>query len=142
MSLNSKRTIFHSRSAVILLVLATLPGTGCLFRTRRVDQTLNTYNLKTATKQELDSYINNQAAKIQTMQATVDIDTAVGGAKKGKITEYKQIRGYVLARKPAMLRMKACCPIVRTAHLTWSATASSSRFGFRPRTASLSDAMT
>jgi outer membrane lipoprotein-sorting protein len=114
MSLNSRRAIFHSRSAAILLVLATLPGTGCLFRTRRVDQTLNTYNLKTATKQELVAYINKQAAQIQTMQATVDIDTAVGGARKGKITEYKEIRGYVLARKPAMLRMEGLLPIVRT----------------------------
>jgi outer membrane lipoprotein-sorting protein len=47
------------------------------------------------------------------MQATVDIDTAVGGAKKGKVTEYKEIRGYVLARKPAMLRMIGLLPILR-----------------------------
>jgi len=69
--------------------------------------------LKSATKPELISYINSEAAKIQTMQATVDIDTAVGGEKKGKITEYKEIRGYVLARKPAMLRMIGLLPIVR-----------------------------
>jgi outer membrane lipoprotein-sorting protein len=96
------------------MVLATLPSTGCLFRTRKVDQTLNTYHLKTATKQELVAYVNKQAAQVQTMQATVDIDTAVGGARKGKITEYKEIRGYVLARKPAMLRMEGLLPIVRT----------------------------
>jgi outer membrane lipoprotein-sorting protein len=47
------------------------------------------------------------------MQATVDIDTAVGGARKGKVTEYQQIRGYVLARKPAMLRMIGLLPILR-----------------------------
>src|SRR5207248_7873505 len=47
------------------------------------------------------------------MPATVDIDTAVGGAKKGKITEYEQIRGYVLARKPALLRMIGLLPIIR-----------------------------
>jgi hypothetical protein len=37
----------------------------------------------------------------------------VGGAKKGKVTEYKEIRGYVLARKPAMLRMIGLLPIIR-----------------------------
>jgi hypothetical protein len=47
------------------------------------------------------------------MQATVDIDTSVGGVKKGKVTDYQQIRGYVLARKPAMLRMVGLMPIVR-----------------------------
>jgi hypothetical protein len=43
----------------------------------------------------------------------VDIDSTVGGEKKGKITENPQIRGYVLARKPAMLRMIGLAPVVR-----------------------------
>jgi outer membrane lipoprotein-sorting protein len=70
--------------------------------------------LKETTQAVLIDYINGQAAKIKTMQATVDIDTSVGGEKKGTITDYKQIRGYVLARKPAMLRMIGLLPIVRT----------------------------
>ena len=86
---------------------------GCLFHTRRVEQNISPVALKNATKAELVSYINSQAAKVQTMQATVDIDTSVGGAKKGKVTEYKEIRGYVLARKPAMLRMIGLLPIIR-----------------------------
>ena len=48
------------------------------------------------------------------MQATVDIDTSVGGTQKGTITDYKEISGYVLVRKPAMLRMIGLLPIVRT----------------------------
>ena len=48
------------------------------------------------------------------MQATVDIDTEVGGSQRGKVTDYKEIRGYILARKPAMLRMIGLYPIVRT----------------------------
>jgi outer membrane lipoprotein-sorting protein len=78
-----------------------------------VEQTISPVPLKSATKEQLIAYINSQAAKIQTMQATVDIDTSVGGAKKGKVTEYKEIRGYVLARKPAMLRMIGLLPILR-----------------------------
>ena len=50
---------------------------------------------------------------MQSMQATVDIDTTVGGQKRGKVTDYQQIRGYVLARKPSMLRMIGLMPIVR-----------------------------
>lgn len=101
------------RSLAVLVVFATFPLSGCLFRTRRVEQSVSPIALKSATKPELISYINSEAAKIQTMNATVDIDTAVGGAKNGKITEYKEIRGYVLARKPAMLRMIGLLPIVR-----------------------------
>lgn len=101
------------RFSVFLVFLAALPLSGCLFRTRKVEQNISPLALKSANKSELISYINSEAAKIQSMQATVDIDTAVGGAKKGKITEYKEIRGYVLARKPAMLRMIGLLPVVR-----------------------------
>jgi len=96
-----------------LVVLAVLPLTGCLFRSRKVEQPVNPIQLKTATQQELIDYIDKQAAAIQSMQATVDIDTTVGGVKKGSVTDYQEIRGYVLARKPAMLRMIGLMPIVR-----------------------------
>ncbi|HXM23817.1 MAG TPA: hypothetical protein VN948_21340 [Terriglobales bacterium] len=102
---------FRYRAAFVLL--AVLPLTGCLFRSRKVEPPINTVQLKTATQQELIDYINTQAAGIQSMQATVDIDTTVGGVKKGKVTDYQEIRGYVLARKPAMLRMIGLMPIVR-----------------------------
>jgi outer membrane lipoprotein-sorting protein len=103
--------IFRKLSLVISLAI--FPLTGCLFHTRKVDRPFQMSSLKNATKAELIAYINSQAAKIQTMQATVDIATAVGGEKKGKVTEYQEIRGYVLARKPAMLRMIGLFPIVR-----------------------------
>src|SRR4051812_23618096 len=105
-------SLFH-RYCLILLLSSTLLTSGCLFHTRRVEQTISPVALKSATKPELIAYINSQAAKIQTMQATVDIATSVGGEKKGKVTEYQEIRGYVLARKPAMLRMIGLFPIVR-----------------------------
>jgi outer membrane lipoprotein-sorting protein len=101
-----------SRYLAVLVILATLPLGGCLFHTHKVEQ-INLAILKKATKQDLVGYINTEAGKIQSMQATVDIDTAVGGAKKGKVTEYEQIRGFVLARKPEMLRMIGLFPIVR-----------------------------
>src|SRR5437016_5110299 len=105
--------VSFSRSWVVVLLLAVFPLSGCLFHTRKVVRQVNYAALKTSTKPELIAYINSQAAKIQSMQATVDIDTAVGGVKKGKVTEYQQIRGYVLARKPAMLRMIGLLPILR-----------------------------
>src|SRR3989441_10683350 len=105
--------VSFSRSWVVVLLLAVFPLSGCLFHTRKVVQQVNYAALKTSTKPESIAYINSQAAKIQSMQATVDIDTAVGGALKGKVTDYQQIRGYVLARKPAMLRMIGLMPVVR-----------------------------
>lgn len=101
------------RLQLALVVLAVVPWSGCLFRTRKVERQVSTAPLKSASQQELVDFINAQAARIQSMQATVDIDTSVGDTKKGRITDYKQIRGYVLARKPAMLRMIGLYPVVR-----------------------------
>jgi hypothetical protein len=95
-------------------VLAILPTTGCLFRTRPVEETYSKAPLKESSQASLIDSINQQAEKIQSLQATVDIDTSVGGIKKGHVTDYKEIRGYVLARKPAMLHMIGLLPIVRT----------------------------
>ncbi len=99
--------------ATLFLLLAVVPLSGCLFRSRKVERQLSNAPLKAATQQELVDAINLQAARIRTMQATVDIDTSVGGENRGKVTDYKEIRGYVLARKPAMLRMIGLLPIVR-----------------------------
>jgi outer membrane lipoprotein-sorting protein len=98
---------------LLLLSAATFPLSGCLFRTRPLDRQFSDRPLKTASQQELIEYVNTQAVKIQSMQATVDIDASSVDAKNGRATDYKEIRGYVLARKPAMLRMKGLLPLVR-----------------------------
>ena len=100
-------------ASILLVAFAAFPLSGCLFRTRTRDRVLSNAPLKSATQQELIEYVNAQAARLQSMQATVDINSSVGDEKNGKITDYKEIRGYVLARKPAMLRMKGLLPVVR-----------------------------
>ena len=95
---------FRYRLLFVLVVMA--PLSGCLFHSRKVERKMSTAPLRTATQADLINYINEQAKKVQSMQATVDIDTSVGGEQKGTVTDYKQIRGYVLARKPLMLRAR------------------------------------
>jgi hypothetical protein len=101
------------RYRALLALVLVLPLSGCLFRSHKVERQMSTAPLKSATQQELIDFIDSQAARIRTMQATVDIGASVGGEKKGRITDYQEIRGYVLARKPAMLRMIGLMPIVR-----------------------------
>jgi hypothetical protein len=98
----------------IPLFLAVLSTTGCVFRTRPVEEQYSKTPLKDASQQDLIDSINQQSQTIRSLKATVDIDTSVGGAKKGHVTDYKEIRGYVLARKPEMLHMIGLLPIVRT----------------------------
>jgi Domain of unknown function (DUF4292) len=100
----------------LTVLLAVFPAAGCgiFSRTRPVEEQYSKAPLLTATQQELIDSISQQAEKIRSLQAKVDIDTSAGGVKKGEVTDYKEIRGYVLARKPAMLHMQGLLPIVRT----------------------------
>ena len=102
-------------SARIFLIWAALllPLTGCLLRTHKVERRLWEGPLKTASLEELVAKINDEAARIHTLNATVDIATSVGGEKKGKVTEYQEIRGYILLRKPRELRMIGLFPVLR-----------------------------
>lgn len=95
-----------------LLAMA-VPLSGCLFRSRKAPVLMSTAQLQTATFEQLVAKINEQAAKMQTINATVDLAGSTGGSKKGKITDYQEIKGYILLRKPDTLRMIGLFPIVR-----------------------------
>jgi hypothetical protein len=99
--------------AAVALAALLAGQTGCLFRTRTVEMRTSTAKLQTATKQELVDRINQEASQIKTLNATVEIGTSVGGEKKGKVTDYQEITGYILLRKPDLLRMIGLFPIVR-----------------------------
>ena len=103
----------RSRLRLALLSLLLLPATGCLFHSRKVPRIVPQANLLNATPQQLIARIDEESRQIQTLNATVDIIASVGGSSKGKITEYQEIRGYILARQPEMLRMVGLFPIVR-----------------------------
>src|SRR6201993_4572406 len=96
------------------LFLGVLSTTGCMFRTRPVEDQYSKAPLKESTQQGLIDSINQQAESIHSLKATVDIDSSVGGRKKGQVTDNKEIRGIVLARKPNALHMIGLMPIVRT----------------------------
>ena len=98
----------------LTLFLAVLSTSGCVFRTRPVEEQYSKVPLQQSTQQGLIDGINQQADAIHSLKATVDIDSSVGGMKKGHVTDYKEIRGYVLARKPDALHMIGLMPIVRT----------------------------
>jgi hypothetical protein len=99
---------------ILPLFLAVLPTTGCVFRTRPVEDQYSKAPLKESSQQGLIDSINQQCQAIRSLKATVDIDTSAGGVKKGHVTDYKEIRGYVLARQPSELHMIGLMPIVRT----------------------------
>jgi hypothetical protein len=103
----------HSRFKTLLLALAVLPLSGCLRTSHPVQIRMSTATLRDATLEELVDSINTSAARLNSFKATVDIDPSVRERKKGDVKEYPQFRGYVMLRKPQMLRLILLVPVVR-----------------------------
>jgi outer membrane lipoprotein-sorting protein len=88
--------------------------TGCLIHTRKVPKPKMPSVVLSADAQQIVSNINKQYDSIQTLNATVEFQATVGGEKKGQITDYTSIRGYILLRKPEMLRVLGMLPVIST----------------------------
>jgi outer membrane lipoprotein-sorting protein len=103
----------HLRKTSLLFLVALLPLSGCAFRSSHpVQMRTSTATLRDATRDQLVQTINANAEMLKTLKANVDIDTSVLEQKKQKVTDYKQVSGLILLRKPEMLRMRIYIPLV------------------------------
>ena len=109
---------FHWRRTflfLILLLVTVLALNGCGLRTSHpVKMRASTATLKDASLDQLIQSINSNAARLSSLKASVDIDSSVLEQKKEKVTDNPQIAGYILMRKPEMLRMIGLVPVVRS----------------------------
>lgn len=93
-------------------LMATL--TGCLVQKRTTLPTVAAApSLKSATLEELLEKVQQQQDGIKTLDATVEIEPSVSSAQKGEIVTYRDVRAFLLIRKPAFLRMIGQYPVVR-----------------------------
>ncbi len=71
-------------------------------------------SLMIATREELNARVDRLYKVINSFQATVDMTPSVGSVYKGQITEIKDVRAYVLFRKPGDIRIIGLAPVIRT----------------------------
>jgi outer membrane lipoprotein-sorting protein len=69
--------------------------------------------LETDQAQLVDSY-NRQADAARTLNASVQMSPTAGSAYSGVIHEYHQVSGFVIAARPAMIRVIGQAPVVST----------------------------
>ena len=102
-------------AAVVAFSCSVLVLTSCLARRRVITRNKSTpaQALLTAAKHDLLTLIEKQYQAINTLNATVDMVPAVGSVIKGKITEYKDVLGYILFKKPDEMRLIGLYPVVR-----------------------------
>ena len=102
-------------SALALAVCLWLVSTGCWARRRLITRSgkSSPVALQTATMAELEKRITQEYDAIHDFSATVDMVPALGSVEKSRITEYKEVRAYILFRKPSNIRLIGLYPVVR-----------------------------
>jgi hypothetical protein len=65
-----------------------------------------------ASKADLIAKYNRQAAAIQTLNATVMMTPTAGSQYSGVIERYHEVNGFILAARPAMIRVIGQAPVV------------------------------
>jgi outer membrane lipoprotein-sorting protein len=102
-------------AAILLLCLIPLGLSSCLARRRAFARSGGkpTQPLLVADQSTLVNIISRQYEAIHDFNATVDMVPALGSAEKSKITEYKDVRAFILFRKPGDIRLIGLYPVVR-----------------------------
>jgi Domain of unknown function (DUF4292) len=98
-----------------LIALLVATSSSCLVRRRNITRKGGqpTQTLLMTDKDSLIKEIAQHYEAVQTFNATVDMVPALGTVNKGKVTEYKDVRAYILFRKPADIRLIGLYPVVR-----------------------------
>jgi outer membrane lipoprotein-sorting protein len=102
-------------AAILLLCLIPLGLSSCLARRRAFARSGGkpTQPLLVADQSTLVNIISRQYEAIHDFNATVDMVPALGSAEKSKITEYKDVRAFILFRKPGDIRLIGLYPVLR-----------------------------
>jgi hypothetical protein len=99
-----------------MLCLIALGLSSCLARRRMINRqgaSSNSQQLLVAEASTLLGQIVKQYQVVRNFSATVDMVPALGSAEKSRITEYKDVRAYILFRQPATIRIIGLYPVVR-----------------------------
>jgi outer membrane lipoprotein-sorting protein len=103
-------------ASVLFLCLTSFGLSSCLARRRVITRAgggTSTPTLLVTDKNTLIQTVANQFQAIRDFTATVDMVPALGSAEKNRITEYKDVRAFILFRKPADIRIIGLVPVVR-----------------------------
>jgi len=105
----------RAASALLLVCLASEGLTSCLARRRAITHAgaSKARTLQTADVPSLVAVVERHYNAVRDFNATVDMVPALGSAEKNRITEYKDVRAYILYRKPADIRIIGLYPVVR-----------------------------
>ena len=103
----------NPRIWVLLLALLAVQAAGCVTIKRRTPVKKEDIRpqLESSEADLLASY-NSQVRAVQSLQATVDLVPSTGTTYSGVIEEYHDVPGFILAQRPATVRVIGQAPVV------------------------------
>ena len=103
----------NPRTWVLLLAFLAVQAAGCITIKRRTEVRKEEIRPQLESSEEnlLASY-NRQVRAVQSLQATVDLIPTTGTTYSGVIEEYHDVPGFILAQRPATVRVIGQAPVV------------------------------
>jgi len=122
-------------AAILLLCLFSLLLSSCLARRRAMNRPggKTTQTLLVSDESTLVQVVDRQYNAVHDFSATVDMVPAQGSAEKNHITEYKDVRAFILFRKPADIRIIGLYPVVRNTLFDMVSTGNEFKLYFTPK---------
>ncbi|MGA2635571.1 MAG: hypothetical protein ABSF16_15150 [Terracidiphilus sp.] len=108
------KAISRLASAAALLLPPLLSGCFMLSTTRKLPVPKTPAITQTVAPEELVSRINQRWDALESLNASVEIQASVTKSKEGVAKDYTSIRGIILIRKPALLRVYGRVPVIGT----------------------------
>lgn len=87
---------------------------GCWRHTRKLVKPTISGPAMSATVLDLVAGINQRYDQVNSLNATVEFAASQGGVRHGEQTDYTPVQGYILFRKPEMLRVLGLVPVLHT----------------------------
>jgi len=109
-----RRGLLRGRRPIWTLWLAVLPPllSGCAVSEKHTVPPAQVRPALEATADQLIAQYNQHARAVRSINAGVEIVPVAGSSYSGVIEEYHDVRGFILAQKPAHIRMIGQAPVV------------------------------
>jgi outer membrane lipoprotein-sorting protein len=103
----------NQRIWILSLVFLTMPAAGCItIKTRTTVKKDDIRPQLESNENDLLASYNKQVRSVQSLQATVDLIPSTGTTYSGVIEEYHDVPGFILAQRPATVRVIGQAPVV------------------------------
>lgn len=109
-----RRKRLRSRSHIWIAAAAALAvfAGGCSVSNRRIVPVAEIRPAKEATKVDLIAAFNRLARSISSLNASVELVPTAGSEYSGVIEEYHEVNAFILAQKPATIRVIGQAPVI------------------------------